>query len=124
MHLKLHKTSLIETILRFYVDFVIDNKKCITKYKQHLRHLINHLSCVCTLVKIFRVLKKILYSNNNCLSLTMEKWRGKTAVVTGASRGIGASIALGLAKSGMNVIGLARTPELIEVLRYFVNQIK
>lgn len=49
----------------------------------------------------------------------MEKWRGKTAVVTGASRGIGASIALGLAKSGMNVVGLARTPESIEVFKVF-----
>lgn len=44
----------------------------------------------------------------------MEKWRGKIAVVTGASAGIGAETVKSLAKHGINVIGLARRPERIE----------
>jgi len=38
---------------------------------------------------------------------------GKTAVVTGAGRGIGRNIALGLAEEGMNVVLAARTEEEI-----------
>lgn len=44
----------------------------------------------------------------------MEKWRGKNAVVTGASAGIGAEIVKDLARSGVNVVGLARRPEKVE----------
>ncbi|XP_063709247.1 farnesol dehydrogenase-like [Culicoides brevitarsis] len=46
----------------------------------------------------------------------MEKWIGKTAVVTGASAGIGASILCSLADHGINVIGLARRKTPIEAL--------
>ena len=41
---------------------------------------------------------------------------GKTALVTGASRGIGRSIALALAKSGAHVLALARTAGALEEL--------
>lgn len=48
--------------------------------------------------------------------MTQPDLSGKTALVTGASRGIGRSIALGLAKSGAHVLALARTPGALEEL--------
>jgi NAD(P)-dependent dehydrogenase (short-subunit alcohol dehydrogenase family) len=41
---------------------------------------------------------------------------GATAAVTGASRGIGRAIALGLAEAGADVIGIARTESALEEL--------
>ncbi|OQV18798.1 putative Dehydrogenase/reductase SDR family member 11 [Hypsibius exemplaris] len=46
----------------------------------------------------------------------MERWRGKHALVTGASAGIGFAIAEGLARAGVNVIGCARNPSTLEEL--------
>ncbi|XP_019876345.2 farnesol dehydrogenase [Aethina tumida] len=46
----------------------------------------------------------------------MERWAGKTAIVTGASAGIGAIVAVKLADHGMKVVGLARRKEMVDAL--------
>lgn len=46
----------------------------------------------------------------------MDKWVGKVAVVTGTSSGIGAVVAVELAKHGLTVIGIARRKALVEEL--------
>ena len=45
----------------------------------------------------------------------MERWKGKVALVTGASVGIGYDLAKQLAQLGMNVVGCARNTATIEV---------
>ncbi|KAJ8980808.1 hypothetical protein NQ317_016175 [Molorchus minor] len=48
--------------------------------------------------------------------LSMSKWVGKVAVVTGASSGIGKEIARELVRQGVTVVGVARRVHLIEEL--------
>uniref|UniRef100_A0A673KW29 Dehydrogenase/reductase (SDR family) member 11b n=1 Tax=Sinocyclocheilus rhinocerous TaxID=307959 RepID=A0A673KW29_9TELE len=49
----------------------------------------------------------------------MDRWRGRVALVTGASVGIGAAIAKSLVQHGMKVVGCARNVEQIEVMRRY-----
>ncbi|TRZ00962.1 hypothetical protein DNTS_029979 [Danionella cerebrum] len=44
----------------------------------------------------------------------MDRWKGRVALVTGASVGIGAAVAKSLVKHGMQVVGCARSLEKIE----------
>ncbi|KAJ8368359.1 hypothetical protein SKAU_G00083870 [Synaphobranchus kaupii] len=46
----------------------------------------------------------------------MERWKGRVALVTGASVGIGAAVARTLVQHGMKVVGCARNVEKIEKL--------
>ncbi|XP_013879565.1 dehydrogenase/reductase SDR family member 11 [Austrofundulus limnaeus] len=46
----------------------------------------------------------------------MDRWSGRVALVTGASVGIGAAIAKELVRSGMKVVGCARSVEKIQKL--------
>jgi NADP+-dependent farnesol dehydrogenase len=45
----------------------------------------------------------------------MQRWKDKVAVVTGASSGIGAAVAMELARQGLQVVGLARRIDKIQV---------
>jgi NADP+-dependent farnesol dehydrogenase len=47
----------------------------------------------------------------------MDKWIGKTAIVTGASAGIGAEIVRDFANAGINVIAMARRLERLDDLK-------
>ncbi|ODM90325.1 Dehydrogenase/reductase SDR family member 11, partial [Orchesella cincta] len=47
---------------------------------------------------------------------SVSRWANRTALVTGASSGIGSSICEAFVKHGMNVVGCARNQERIQAL--------
>jgi len=49
------------------------------------------------------------------MKMMMERWKGRVALVTGASVGIGAAVARVLVQHGMKVVGCARNVDKIEV---------
>lgn len=53
--------------------------------------------------------------------LSLNRWKGKVAIVTGASAGIGASIVGTLVEEGINVVGLARRVERVEEIAKSLN---
>ncbi len=67
-----------------------------------------------------------LRGSKHAMTNTIPDLSGKTALVTGASRGIGRACALGLAKAGAHVLALARTvgglEELDDEIRAFGGQ--
>ena len=52
-------------------------------------------------------------------NLGMERWKGRVALVTGASVGIGAAVARALVQQGMRVVGCARSVDKIEVSPHY-----
>lgn len=53
----------------------------------------------------------------------MERWRGRVALVTGASVGIGAAVAVELVRLGMKVVGCARDVRKLQVCSELTNWI-
>lgn len=53
--------------------------------------------------------------------VTMDKWQGKNALVTGANSGIGAAITKKLLQLGMTVAGLDKTTENLTVSYYVID---
>ena len=74
------------------------------------------IACIQTFLSVTHFISLHLLSFNDC-SLYGAKTKKAYAIVTGASAGIGRSIALELAKRGMNLIIVARTQQNLDELK-------
>lgn len=54
----------------------------------------------------------------------MDLWKGKVAIVTGASSGIGAAICKDLCRHNVIVVGLARRLDRLEALKNEILEMK
>lgn len=52
----------------------------------------------------------------------MQAWQNKIAVVTGASRGIGRAVAVGLAQQGVRVVLVARGHAQLQETKHLIDE--
>ncbi|XP_018565951.1 farnesol dehydrogenase-like [Anoplophora glabripennis] len=72
----------------------------------------NYFFCVITPVIIYVLLNVIIVK----MVLSMDRWIGKVAIVTGAGAGMGAAISRALVEHGLQVVGLDNREEKIDDL--------
>lgn len=68
-------------------------------------------------ISFYSLRMRVRFSNERVMSVEhgLVRWKGRVAVVTGASAGIGYETVKHLALSGMTVVGCARNTAKIEV---------
>jgi 3-oxoacyl-[acyl-carrier protein] reductase len=67
--------------------------------------------------------KKYIFNKNRKLNYSMESLKGKTALVTGAGKGIGKAIAIALANEGVQVGLIARTDKDLQSVAEAIKKI-
>ena len=65
-------------------------------------------------VRLYGLSSSVSAAGSRCI-VVMDRWKGRVALVTGASVGIGAAVAKELVRCGMKVVGCARNVDQIKV---------